>query len=125
MKHFIFSVAVCLMFSTPAQADLEEKTWKTMSDDFQLGYLWGTLDTTVTRVWDRKSAGKTLNDELIYRAWRESVEKRMAECIRTEKLSPMNFQALLDKFIREEKPNPNDSIPEILRHILWHTCFGS
>ncbi len=59
MKHNIFAVAVSLMLSTPAQADLEEKTWKTMSDDFQLGYLWGTLDTAVTKVWDRRPAAKT------------------------------------------------------------------
>jgi hypothetical protein len=134
MKQMLFMSVIVLSLCLPAHAALDEKTWKEMSDSFQLGYLWGMMDTTVAKVWDRPPEalipGKEINDrevlhrEMIRRTWREGVDKHMAECIRDKIVSPMKFQTMLDNFIKQERPEPSDSIQELLRHILWRTCVG-
>lgn len=122
MKKFILVVSVGLTLAgVPAHAGLEEKAWSGLSDDFQLGYLWGMLDTTVTKVWDHKPKEK----RELYWYWKESVEKHVAEYIKTKEISPFQLQTMLNDFMRQHPPEPGDTIDEITTQLIKRTCLPS
>lgn len=125
MKHFVFVVAIWLSLSGSAHAALEEKTWKGLSDEFQIGYLWGVLDATVSKIWDHGPPGKEVTSRKeaeVQFYLRDAIETRIAECIKTRIKSPMQFQAMLADSMRQKNPEPGDSIYGIAAHLIWTTC---
>jgi hypothetical protein len=92
-----------------------------MPDEFQLGYVWGILDATVSQIWDHRPAAKeatTRKEAEVQFYLREELERRIAECIKTQVKSPKRFHAMLAESLRQDHVGQDDSIYGLAVHLI-------